>query len=117
METFAFVMLKLSPVVLLFQWALDVGLPIHYIGTDALELLQAISSTTQVYIESGTLVEDIKCLLYSFPGHLVKHVFRTANKAAYGLAKHALGITEDIIWLEDVPPLIVSVLISDSIII
>ncbi|GMN20336.1 hypothetical protein TIFTF001_043064 [Ficus carica] len=48
--------------------------------------------------------------------HSSLHKIRTANKAAYGLAKHALGITEDIIWLEDIPPPLVSVLISDSII-
>ena len=56
---------------------------------------------------------DIDVLLSYFPGMSLIHVCREANKATHEMARCALRLDEEHIWLDEIPPRIVSVVNSE----
>uniref|UniRef100_A0A803NG99 Reverse transcriptase domain-containing protein n=1 Tax=Cannabis sativa TaxID=3483 RepID=A0A803NG99_CANSA len=96
------------------QWSLLMNLQIDEIETDSLMLVQAISNFASCSPTFKALVLDVKNLLSNFPNVCVSHVRRDANQAAHGLAKQALAMDSDSIWLGEIPPTIFSVIVNDS---
>jgi hypothetical protein len=54
----------------------------------------------------GYIVDDIRKFLYSLRSFRVVHVKRDANAAPHGLVKEAVTLVIDLIWLENIPPII-----------
>ncbi|KAK0605869.1 hypothetical protein LWI29_031662 [Acer saccharum] len=51
--------------------------------------------------KGGTIIYDILTMLSNLKGMAFGHVQKRFNKAAHELAKYALGISEDVYWMED----------------
>uniref|UniRef100_A0A803NF84 RNase H type-1 domain-containing protein n=1 Tax=Cannabis sativa TaxID=3483 RepID=A0A803NF84_CANSA len=95
------------------NWATQSQLTITHIETDALRVSTALNSATNDLSSFSSLIFDVRCLLSFFPGVLVSHVKRSANQAAHGLAKFALGLDDDISWMGEIPYPIFSVVVND----
>uniref|UniRef100_A0A803P0J9 Reverse transcriptase domain-containing protein n=1 Tax=Cannabis sativa TaxID=3483 RepID=A0A803P0J9_CANSA len=95
------------------NWVLQMQLPIDYIETDALMVSNAIHNPPVAFTAFDDLILDITSLLSFFPRAVVAHVKRSANMAAHGLAKFALKLDEDCVWLESCPPPIYSIVVND----
>uniref|UniRef100_A0A803QED6 Reverse transcriptase domain-containing protein n=1 Tax=Cannabis sativa TaxID=3483 RepID=A0A803QED6_CANSA len=95
------------------NWAKQLQLQITHVETDALRVSSAINSTLRNLSSFDDLIMDVCYLLSFFSGVTVSHVKRNANQAAYGLAKYALGLDEDIRWMGEIPNPIFSVVIND----
>ncbi|PON91038.1 LOW QUALITY PROTEIN: Ribonuclease H-like domain containing protein [Trema orientale] len=80
-------------------WAHDFGLTLHEVESDALAVVQSLRNTRQSQLIFGVVAN---------------YVYRSANMEAHGLAKHALRLDDECIWMENDPPPIMSVLILDS---
>ena len=52
-------------------------------------------------------------MLVFFIQLLYSHVKREGNKVAHKLARHALCISDFSLWMEDVPSLLLSVVLND----
>uniref|UniRef100_A0A803P4T9 Uncharacterized protein n=1 Tax=Cannabis sativa TaxID=3483 RepID=A0A803P4T9_CANSA len=96
------------------NWALQNQLSITHIETDALRVSSAINHASTDLSCFSDLITDVCCLLSFFPQVLVTHVKRSANEAAHGLAKFALGLDDDISWIGEIPYPIFSVVVNDS---
>ncbi|XP_060973570.1 uncharacterized protein LOC133038930 [Cannabis sativa] len=95
------------------NWASQLQYPVTHIETDALRVSSAILSNATNLSSFSDLIFDVRCLISSFPGILISHVKRTANQAAHGLAKFALGLDEDMCWVGEIPYPIFSVVVND----
>ena len=58
-------------------------------------------------------MEDIKFHASFFVQLLYSHVKRAGNKVAHKLARHALCILDFSMWMEDVPPPLLPVVLDD----
>ncbi|XP_040988914.1 uncharacterized protein LOC121236529 [Juglans microcarpa x Juglans regia] len=70
---------------------------------DALCIVKAVNNKDENWEWGGQTIEDIQGLLHNRSQWLVTHTFREANKAADYLAKFSLNASEEVIWMEDGP--------------
>ncbi|KAL5842736.1 hypothetical protein ACOSQ3_013339 [Xanthoceras sorbifolium] len=63
----------------------------------------------------GLIIMDIQFILSFFPGSVVGFVPRLADQVAHCLAKFALSLEVDRLWLNDFPPCLCNLLFEDSI--
>lgn len=66
--------------------------------SDALQVVQALHSTTLGRSEAAMLIQDIKRLLPSFKRWQITHTMRQGNQAAHYMAKDALRTTGNTRW-------------------
>uniref|UniRef100_A0A803P6S5 Reverse transcriptase domain-containing protein n=1 Tax=Cannabis sativa TaxID=3483 RepID=A0A803P6S5_CANSA len=85
------------------NWVSQSQFPLTHIETDASRVSNALNRLNSDLSCFSDLIMDIRCLLSFFPQVLVTHVKRTANQAAHGLAKYALGLDEDSVWVGEIP--------------
>ena len=88
-----------------FQWAI--------LESDSLTLATALQNNSTFLSSEGLLMEDIKFHASSFIQLRYSHVKREGNNVAHKLAKHALYISEFSVWMEDVPPPLLPVVLRD----
>lgn len=85
------------------NWATTSGFPVKTIFSDSLTVVQALNNNAEYYNEFGLFLRDIRGLLVMNPGTSVIHVRRNFNVAAHNMAKQALQLEDEAIWLEDFP--------------
>ena len=71
---------------------------------DSLVLVSALLKNSTYLSTDGLLLDDIRFYASFFNQLLYSHVKREGNKVAHKLAKHALCISDFLVWMEDVPP-------------
>ena len=67
-------------------------------------LASALLKNSTYLSMDGLLLDDIRFYASFFNQLLYSHVKREGNKVAHKLAKHALCISDFLVWIEDVPP-------------
>ena len=80
---------------------------------DSLGLTQVLKSEECSLSPTGLLLEDVKMFANNFVRLLYSHIKRNDNGVAHSLAKNALCIPNFQVWMENVPPHIVSILQLD----
>lgn len=86
------------------RWAETVGLPIKLIYSDSLSLIQALTNSAAYQNELGMLLVDIQRVIESFQEAAVDHVNRSFNSVAHDLAKYALRLDDETVWLGENSP-------------
>jgi ribonuclease HI len=98
------------------QFALDVGLSEVEVEGDSLIICAALKDSEPSFASYGNIVEDTLVLARGLQRAFISHVKREGNKAAHLLARHAISLSCDcLIWLEDTPAFLESVIIEDLI--
>jgi hypothetical protein len=76
---------------------------------DCLTLIKAIRDHNMSWSAYGQIIGDTKMVLNTRRSWMVNHVQRTTNFAAHTLVKAALHFSNEVIWLEEIPPYIVGI--------
>lgn len=82
------------------RWAQTIGIPIKKISSDSLSLVLALNNADSYHNELGILLGDVKSLLINFSEATVSHINRKYNIVAHNLAKQALILEEEQLWIE-----------------
>ncbi|KAK1592157.1 hypothetical protein Q3G72_020380 [Acer saccharum] len=96
------------------QFGVDCGFPSCVAELDDAEVIDWIVSGSLLDSEFGAVLVELKNLADGPIGQLFRYVTKSANKAAHGLSRYAMGIMEDTYWLEEFPMCIGRVIDSDK---
>uniref|UniRef100_A0A2N9G757 RNase H type-1 domain-containing protein n=1 Tax=Fagus sylvatica TaxID=28930 RepID=A0A2N9G757_FAGSY len=95
------------------QFAKDLGIMKIDLEGDSRIIVDALLHAGPCSTFYGHIIEDIKQIAKAFSSVQFKHVKRDGNTLAHLLAKRARLNTSLEIWMESVPPELVSILCSD----
>ena len=96
------------------EFAIDAGFMEIILEGDSKLVMQMVSQAQPNLSRLGLIYEDIWCLAASFRSISINCVRRTANGVAHALARFTRLIDDDIVWLEEDPPLVVDALYLDA---
>ncbi|XP_042974642.1 uncharacterized protein LOC122306274 [Carya illinoinensis] len=81
---------------------------------DAQNIENAVNAETKDMSRYGSVIEDVKNMLKGREKWSVSFVFREANEATHVLAKEALFFQSKIVWIEDAPDCIRSIIVKEK---
>ncbi|KAF5442911.1 hypothetical protein F2P56_035519 [Juglans regia] len=80
---------------------------------DALTIIDAINRSKESWVWYGQMIEDLKQFFTYTNRWKLQHVYREGNQVAHSLAKNAIDLGEEIVWIENYPDDVFSVLQFD----
>ena len=80
---------------------------------DSLTVIKGLMEEERLLIPMRLLIEEAKQLSQHFEELHYSHVKRDCNVLAHNLARHAAGIPDLLVWMEDIPPQFHDVLQAD----
>jgi hypothetical protein len=92
----------------------QLGLVEAILEGDSLEIVNAVAKEGEVWSNYGPVVEEAKGVLNGRYPWEVKHVRRSANKAAHTIAKWAVADNINQLWLTTTPPCIRDIVMAES---
>uniref|UniRef100_A0A803P5E3 Uncharacterized protein n=1 Tax=Cannabis sativa TaxID=3483 RepID=A0A803P5E3_CANSA len=95
----------------ILQWIKDLQLPVDYIESDSLVVINGLQSQHASFSDFHCLLIDILLSVFNFPGVQITHVKRCANTVTHTLANYALSVSTDCLWLEELPPPLMSIVL------
>ena len=96
------------------EFAVNCGFSELVLEGDNQALMDALRKRKGLSSWLGHVLQDVLCLLDRLSRVQVGFVTRSANNVAHILARYAKDLVEDIVWIEDSPPLVVEALYLDS---
>ena len=85
------------------SFAAQLGFHSGILESDSRILVSALIENHTYLSTDGLLLDDIRFYTSFFNQLLYSHVKREGNKTVHKLAKHALCISNFLVWMEDVP--------------
>ncbi|KAL0008617.1 hypothetical protein SO802_010119 [Lithocarpus litseifolius] len=86
------------------SFALDVGVKRAVLEGDSMIVIKGLREEERLLVLMGLLIEEAKQLSQQFEKLLYSHAKRDCNVLAHSLARHAAGIPDLLVWMENVPP-------------
>ncbi|XP_065631673.1 uncharacterized protein LOC136068448 [Quercus suber] len=96
------------------EFSKEIGFSRVIIEGDCLNVMRALSVSTENSSLLGHIYEDIKFTLKGMQVLSINWVKRSGNMVAHTLAKHARNLITDLFWIEDTPPPAAVALYYDS---
>ena len=90
------------------EFARELGIAEAVLEGDSQVVIMALNSKSPVLAPYGSLVQDSLSLSNSFSKLSYSHTKREGNIVAHNLAKLVVNLTNCVIWMEDVPPDVLS---------
>ncbi|KAF5441808.1 hypothetical protein F2P56_036977, partial [Juglans regia] len=81
----------------------ELNLSMVQLDGDALSVVQAVNNNAASWDWNGQLIDGLKIVLKNRMHRAVLHVNRACNSVAHSLAKSALYVKEELVWMEDYP--------------
>ncbi|KAL5787645.1 hypothetical protein ACOSP7_004594 [Xanthoceras sorbifolium] len=82
--------------------------------SDALSLISSIVKGDPPLSDVGLIIVDIIHLVSSLSISHISFASRLCNDVAHGLAKFGLSFSEPLVWIEDAPPCVEALILSES---
>ena len=98
------------------QFAVEIGIVDAEFEGDSLTICSALRCQDPSFASFGDIIEDARLIARSLQRCSFSHVKREGNRAAHMLARRAIELQDEfLVWLEDVPPYLESVIHSEFI--
>lgn len=91
----------------------DTGFQKLILEGDALQVVNNLTNNVKDWSQAGILLEDTRKLLDFYAFWCAKSIERYANKAAHYLAKNALSLLENLVYVEEIPNCIQSIVLIE----
>ncbi|KAL0009884.1 hypothetical protein SO802_004992 [Lithocarpus litseifolius] len=98
-----------------FCFAKDLSFNKIIVEGDSEVIIKALNNGGLPSSSFGLILKDIKVLSSSFGKVLFSHTRRQGNRVAHGLARMACNFAHFLSWMEDVPPGVKEVYLSEVI--
>ena len=95
------------------QFATDLGVQHAILKTDSLVLVKALREGTKFLSTVGLVLDEIRNMINFFTELHYSHVKREGNIVAHKLTRHAICVSDVVVWMEDVSLLLFSVVLAD----
>ena len=95
------------------QFASELGFSNIALEGDSHVLMQAIIHDRPFLSLDGLLIDDLRFNARCFNQLHYSHIRRECNMVAHRLSRYTLNVLEFVVWMEDVPPQIVSSVLAD----
>ncbi|KAK0600709.1 hypothetical protein LWI29_017726 [Acer saccharum] len=95
------------------QLAASEGIGVFHIETDSLQVAELVRKRVVSYADVGPIINDILSSLDALPRCSISHISRRGNLAAHSLAREALSVIEDCVWVDRCPPCVVQPVHAD----
>ena len=95
------------------EFALELGFENIILEGDSDVLIKLLNSCSRSLAPFGHLINDIMFLASRFTCFRATHVRRHCNKVAHLLARKSISFSPLSVWMEDVPPDLLSVIQAD----
>ena len=92
---------------------MDAGFSSLIIDGDIVNAIQAISSSLLNNSFLGCAVDDIRHLIHGLYWAMTNQTRRGGNTVTHVLSQFARNLDEDLVWIEDFPPLALAALFHD----
>ena len=99
---------EVMAVVKAMQFASDLGFQRAMLETDSLVLVKALRDDTEFLSAVGLVLDEIRNKDNFFNELHYSNVKREGNIVAHKLARHAICVSDVVVWMEDVPPLLLN---------
>ncbi|XP_035551737.1 uncharacterized protein LOC118349897 [Juglans regia] len=80
----------------------------------AKEVVEAVLSEEEAVLEFSPIIDDVKFHFRNRTHWFIQYASRKKNTVAHTLAKKALEIRKELVWIEEVPEFIVGCLLDDT---
>ena len=95
------------------EFAIDAGFSELVIEGDNSSVMKAVSALQDDFSLIGNVVGDIHHLVRNLQWVRIECTRRGGNRVAHELAQFARNISQDLYWMEDVPPIVREALYQD----
>ena len=95
------------------EFAKDMRIQDFVLEGDSLNIIHALSGNSHAASTIAALIYGMQVTSFEFQNVLFSHVRRNGNIPAHQLAKHAFGIFDFSVWIEESPYFLVQALLHD----
>ncbi|KAK9993235.1 hypothetical protein SO802_022938 [Lithocarpus litseifolius] len=96
------------------EFAIDAGFSELVIEGDNSSVMKVVSAMQEDYSLLGNVIGDIHHLVRNLQWVRIECTRRGGNRVAHELAQFAKNISQDLFWMEDVPPIVRVALLQDA---
>ena len=78
-------------------------------------MVNAIQDTAESNCHIGNIIEDVKILSKTMKSCEFHHTKREANQVAHTLARNAIKVVSELVWIEEIPQCVSDVILMDAV--
>ena len=78
-------------------------------------MVNAIQDTAESNCHIGNIIEDVKILSKTMKSCEFHHKKREANQVAHTLARNAIKVVSELVWIEEIPQCVSDVILMDAV--
>ncbi|KAK2974954.1 hypothetical protein RJ640_009113 [Escallonia rubra] len=95
------------------RFGYDCGFNFVQMEGDAILIINALNSSEENLSAIGGIIDDVKRIAHCFDSCIFQHIKRSGNEAAHRLAKFACNLIEVVVWMGEVPPVVMPSILKD----
>ncbi|KAK2994189.1 hypothetical protein RJ640_017809 [Escallonia rubra] len=95
------------------RFGYDCGFNFMQMEGDAKLIINALNSSEENLSAIGGIIDDVKRIAHYFDSCTFQHIKRSGNETTHGLAKFAYSLTEALVWMGEVPPVVMPSILKD----